>query len=90
LLDNYQEDQLIDYIRRQCELCLPPTPKIVANIAAEMAGRQPSKNWCSRFVVRNKDSLDSRYLNPLDLSRHKVDSRASYKQYFEIIGKKME
>lgn len=36
------------------------------------------------------NSLDSRYLNTLDLSRHKADTRASYRQYFEIIGNKLE
>jgi len=75
LLNNQQEQQLISWIRRQCELCLPPTPRIVCNFAAQLAGRQPQKNWCSRFVKRHKDSLDSRYLNTLDLARHKADSR---------------
>lgn len=89
LLNIYQEEQLIDYIRKQCELCLPPTARIVSNIAAELAGRQPSKNWCSRFVSRHKDSLDSRYLNTFDFSRHEADTRASYRQYFEIVGKKI-
>jgi len=69
---------------------LPPTARIVANIAAEMAGREPSKNWSSRFVDRNRDQLDSRYLTTLDLSRHKADSRESFKQYFNIVGHKIE
>jgi len=90
LLNKHQEQQLVSYIRRQCELCLPPTARIVANIAAEMAGREPSKNWSSRFVDRNRDQLDSRYLTTLDLSRHKDDSRESFKQYFNIVGHKIE
>jgi len=91
LLNNQQEQQLISWIRRQCELFPPPTPRIVSNVAAQLAGRQPQKNnWCSRFVKRHKDSVDSRYLSTLDLARHKADSRASYGQYFEIIGNKIE
>jgi len=30
------------------------------------------------------------YLSTLDLVRHKADSRASYSQYFEIVGNKIE
>jgi hypothetical protein len=90
LLSNHQEDILIKYIGSLCEKCLPPTSRFVNNIAAELAGRPPSKNWCSRFVSRHRDKLDGRYLNTIDLSRHKADSRASYKQYFETIGRKIE
>jgi len=54
-----------------------------------LAGREPSKNWCSRIVAGHKESLGNRYLNTLDLSRHKADSRASYKRYFEIVGRKI-
>ena len=90
LLNNKQEQELLKYIRRLCKRCLPPTSKIVTNIAQELSGRVPSKNWCKRFVVRHKDELDSRYLNTLDLARHKADTRASYSQYFEIIGQKIE
>jgi hypothetical protein len=50
----------------------------------------PSKNWCKRFIVRHKDELDSRYLNILDLARHKADTKASYGQYFEIVGQNIE
>jgi len=50
--------------------------------------------WCSVRSLNShpghKDSLDSRYLNTLDLARYKADSKASYSQYFEIIGNKIE
>ncbi|KXL49124.1 hypothetical protein M433DRAFT_43286, partial [Acidomyces richmondensis BFW] len=55
-----------------------------------LAGRQPQKNCYSRFVKRYEDSLNSRYLNALDLVRYKADSRASYIQRFKIIGNKIE
>lgn len=63
---------------------------MVANIASDMAGKAVGKLWSSRFVARHKDILDSRYLNTLDLARHKADSRESYKQYFDIIREKIE
>ena len=69
-LNNQQEQQLIQHIKQLCDRCLPPTPAIVANIASRLAGRAPGGKWCSRFVIRHKDELDSRYLNSLDLERH--------------------
>ena len=90
LLNNAQERELLKYIRSLCERCLPPTPKIVANIAQELCGKAPSKNWATRFVARNRDQLDARYLNTLDLARHKADSRASYEQYFDILNTRIK
>jgi transposase-like protein len=89
-LNDRQEEELINYIQHLCERCLPPTPKIVANIAQELCGRRLSKNWSSRFVARHKHRLDARYLNTIDLARHRADSRSNYEAYFAIIGQKIE
>ena len=34
--------------------------------------------------------LDSRYLNNIDLARHKADSEASYRQYFTVLKQKID
>jgi hypothetical protein len=47
-------------------------------------------SWSSRFVARHKHRLDARYLNTIDLTRHKADSRSSYEAYFAIVGLKVE
>jgi hypothetical protein len=62
----------------------------MANIAAQLGGKAPGHNWCSRFVQRHKSELDSRYLDSLDLNRHEADSVASFEMYFSVVGKKME
>jgi hypothetical protein len=90
LLNNTQEIELMRYIRRLCERCLPPTPRIVANVAQELCSRTPSKNWATRFVARQNDQLDARYLNTLDLARHKTDSRFSYEYYFNILSARIK
>ena len=90
MLNDKQEEELINYIHHLCERCLPPTPKIVANVAQELCGRKLSRNWSSRFVARHKHRLDARYLNTIDLARHKADSRSNYEAYFAIIGQKVE
>ncbi|KAF2862531.1 hypothetical protein K470DRAFT_291444 [Piedraia hortae CBS 480.64] len=48
------------------------------------------KNWPGRFVERNRKNLDCRYLNGIDLLRHKADSRESYRAYFEVLEKKIQ
>ncbi|KXL50459.1 hypothetical protein M433DRAFT_77873, partial [Acidomyces richmondensis BFW] len=75
---------------RLCEHTLPPTQRLVANIAEEICERQPSKNWSAQFVERHKQELDSRYLKTIELVRSKNESRASYAQFFNIIGKKVQ
>ena len=50
-----------------------------------MADRKVGKNYISRFVERYRDKLDSRYLDNLDLARHKSESRPSFERYFEDV-----
>lgn len=85
-----QEKTLIKHINRFCERGFPPTPYMVANIAGQIAKRQPGKNWTSRFVKRWSTELDSKYLNTLDISRHKAESVSAFKQYFDILSSKIE
>lgn len=86
MLNNAQEKELLKYVRKLSARCLPPTPRVVANIGQEICGKEPSKNWSTRCVARHKDQLDARYLNTLDLARYKADSRASYEHYFDILN----
>jgi hypothetical protein len=62
----------------------------MANIAAQLGGKTPGHNWCSRFVQRYKSELDSRYLDSLDLNRHEADSAASFERYFSVVVQKMQ
>ena len=89
-LNSQQEQQLLSHIKQLCDRCLPPTPAIMADIAAQLGGKAPGHNWCSRFVQRHKTELDSRYLDSLDLNRHEADSVASFERYFSVVGKKVE
>ena len=90
LLSIKQEKILIKDINRLCERGFPPTPCMVANVAGRIAKRQPSKNWTSRFVKRWTEKLDSRYLNTVDISRHKAESEDSFRTYFDTLRHKIE
>jgi hypothetical protein len=76
LLTNNQELVLVNHIQMLCDWCLPPTPATVCTWAKEICGHQPKKNWSAGFKARHKDVLDCRYLNTIDLARHKADSAA--------------
>jgi transposase-like protein len=89
-LNSQQEQQLLSHTKQLCGRCLPPIPAIMADIAAQLGGKAPGHNWCSRFVQRHKTELDSRYLHSLDLNRHEADSVASFERYFSVVGKKVE
>lgn len=90
LLSNKQELVLVEHIRRLSEWRLPPTPAMVTLWAFVLCGSEPGKNWSTGFKARHKDVLDSRYLNTIDLARHKADSEALYRQYFTILRQRMD
>jgi hypothetical protein len=81
---------LVRHISRLYEWCLPPTLVIVTTWAASMCSTEPGKDWSAAFKARYKDVLNSRYLNTLDLIRHKADSEASYRQYFTVLRQKID
>jgi hypothetical protein len=73
-----------------CEWCLPPTPAMVRTWASLICGSEPGKNWSADFKRRHESILDCRYLNTLDLERHKAESEPSFRQYFSILREKMD
>jgi hypothetical protein len=76
---------LVKQINKLSEWCLPPTPLMVRAWAAALCGTVPGKNWAGAFGVRHKDELNCKYLNTIDLERHKADSEHSYRQYFAVL-----
>lgn len=41
-------------------------------------------------MARHEHRLDARYLNTIDLARHRADSGSNYEAYFAIVGRKIE
>lgn len=78
LLNTLQKKYVIKFIRRLCEWSLPPTAAMISNVAAELSGSMPAKNWITRVVKRNRSILDARFLNAIDFVRAKANSKASY------------
>jgi hypothetical protein len=65
-LTSSQEKALIHLINRLTDRNLPPTPRIVKNLAEEIRGCAVGKNWTANFVARHKDVLKSVYLRTID------------------------
>ena len=86
-LSNPQEIELIRYINRLTANGLLPTNVMITKFAANIARKQPGKNWISRFIARHKNILKSAYLKDLDLSRKRADNEYLMRYYFDFVNK---
>jgi hypothetical protein len=90
LLDKPQSLALISTIRTLTERGLPPTIAMVCNLALEICGRSPGKNWAARWIKTHKNTLRAGFLQALDSARKKADSTLYYKEYFDLLEAKIE
>ncbi|EEA22190.1 pogo transposable element, putative [Talaromyces marneffei ATCC 18224] len=90
LLSKEQSRTLIKWINQLTERGLPPTNSMLENFAREISGKEPGKNWASRWLKAHSDKVISRYSKGLDSDRKKADSAYKYTLYFELIGRKIE
>jgi hypothetical protein len=90
LLTNEQSRALIKWINQLTERGLPPTNSMLANFAREISGKEPGKNWASRWIKAHLDKVISRFSAGLDSDRKKADSAYKYALYFELIGRKIK
>jgi len=84
-----QELELMQYINKLTANGLPPTNSMVSSFAANVAHKQPGKNWVSRFINCHKSVLKSAYLEGLDLSRKRADNVYLINHYFDMIEAKI-
>jgi hypothetical protein len=81
--------QWLTYIERLNERHLLPTRTMIKNFASEIARKEPSDSWDTDFLHRNRDHLISQWATSRDSDRHKADSWGNYKQYFDLMHRKM-
>ncbi|KAF2840987.1 hypothetical protein M501DRAFT_1010150 [Patellaria atrata CBS 101060] len=89
-LNESQSKFLINYINRVSAQGLAPTPLMVRTWAVEIAKKEPSAKWPSRWIKRNSKCLKSRYLSGLDKSRKNSESAFYYALYFKLLARKIE
>jgi hypothetical protein len=80
-----QEEALIDQINKLTQRSMPPTSRIVRNLAEEIIGRSVGKNWTALFVKRHQDRLESRYLRCIDNLRVKADNVAMFEYFYTLV-----
>ncbi|RDL32578.1 uncharacterized protein BP5553_09034 [Venustampulla echinocandica] len=69
---------------------MPPTPRIVRNLAEEIIKDYVNKNWASTFVRRHRDELKSVYLRNIDNQRRKAEYLPLFEFFFKLLYDKME
>jgi hypothetical protein len=84
-LSDAQELELLKHIRVLNDRGLPPTPRLIRNIAAEIAGVSVGKNWVTRFCDRHFDTLLNVYLRTIDHSRKIADNSRYFDHYFNTV-----
>jgi hypothetical protein len=84
------EAELIRYIKTLTKRRLPPTRTMVQQFASELAGKQVSKSWVSRFLRRHPNHLISRSGKAMAKERTKANSGAKYSLYFKLLHEKIE
>jgi hypothetical protein len=81
-----QEETLIAYINKLSDKGLPPTPRIVKNLAEELTHETIGKNWVSRFIQRHAHRLTSVYLRTIDHKRKIADNSHHFEHYFITVS----
>ena len=85
-LTSGQEDALIEQINRLTDRGLPPTNRIVRNLAEEILQGPIGKNWTGDFIKRHKDRLKSLYLCNMDKERIQSEYAPMFKQFYDLVS----
>ena len=83
-----QEEALIKHINSLTDRGIPPTSRIVRNLAEEMIGGPVGKNWTGQFVKRYQGRLKSLYLRNIDSQRVRAEYVPSFKQFYDLVTSK--
>ena len=84
-LNNTEEDTLLSYIDSLTDRHIPPTTKIIKNLAEEIVGGPIGKNWTARFIQRHSNRICSLYLRPLDRARASAESITVFQRFYVLV-----
>jgi hypothetical protein len=85
-LTNDQEQVLIDRINYLSHRQMPPTSRIVRNLAEEIRGAPVGKNWTGQFIQRHKTELKSMYLRNIDNLRVAAEYAPAFELFFDTVS----
>ena len=79
-----QEETLIKHINSLTDRGMPPTSRIVRNLAEEMIGGPVGKNWTGDFVNGTKQAYKP-YFRNIDSQRIKAEYAPSFKHFYDLV-----
>lgn len=85
-LSRAQEDVLVGHINKLADRGLPPTPRMVENLAREISKSHIGEHWVTRFCARHQNQLRSIYLRIIDHKRKIADNSVHFEHYFKTVG----
>ena len=85
-LSTAQEAVLVGHINSLSDRGLPPTPRMVKNLAEELSNSSVGVHWVSRFCKRYQNQLHSIYLRTIDHKRKIADNSLHFQHYFDTVG----
>jgi hypothetical protein len=62
---------------------------MIKYFASELAEKEPSDSWVTDFLYHNLNHLIPQWATTMDSNCHKANSWRKYKQYFDLIQRKM-
>ena len=80
-----QEETLVKHINSLTDRGIPPTSRIVRNLAEEIIGGPVGKNWTGNFVRRYRERLRSIYLRNIDSQRVRAEYAPSFKYFYDLV-----
>jgi hypothetical protein len=81
-----QEEALISLINTLEDRGLPPTSRMVRNLAEEMINRDVGKNWTGDFLKRYKGRLKGIYLRNIDSQRVKAEYAPMFQRFYDLVS----
>ena len=85
-LSTIEEDALIALINSLTNRGIPPTTKLVKNMAEEMIKGSVEKNWVSGFTRRHQNKLTSLYLQNMNSQRVKAEYLPAFKHFYDLVS----
>ena len=80
-----QEEALVGLINSLTDRGIPPTSRMVRNLAEEMIQRPVGKNWTGDLIKRHKNQLSSLYLRNIDSQLVEAEYEPLFKQFYDLV-----
>lgn len=84
-----QELELINYTKGLTERYPPPTRTMIKNFASEIAKKEVSVSWVTRFMNRNRDQLTSQWSAVMGSISDGAGSSGKHELYSEMMERKI-